>query len=788
LEGSSSNNPTELIPATVPAIVFDSLFQVLRSEGFAVGLQDYLEYTAIFQQYGGDRDRLKYYLAPVLCRNKEEQERFYAIYDRHTTGPESLSPNGRPVKDGRPSPNFYLPRPFRNFYFRALFLFLLIGGSKGIQLLRHRPHIIPAVHAVTQPDTLDNTADVPVAPRRTGPVFVAKELPPSTDSGGEKSRVIALGSPVEKENSVHSTAFAWLVVLGLGCLGLSISFFPQKKSNFLPEVDLATLRGDEVPLDIPFPTQDDLIQKLPALASLSRDLRQPIPTEIYRIDIQKTIRESVRHYGLLEPVYQNIERKPEYLLLIGKGNELLSQLFRWLSQALANEGVQINTYFYPEGAEIPLDGAEYYSDGAADPINMYTLRERHSGARLIVMNDGYSNPLPEGLEYWNTDEEWSDKFRALSEARAFPNGYYPPENMDLLREYLGSEDLFQWVCALAIYPSIQWEVLIAVGNAVLADRNAGRLLNYTSLRRIVRLPWLSGATIPLVVRTALLKKMDLAAEIAARKALLALLKESDELIADSPLADEERLLQIYTQSFVLYAHDVRRNRQYEEEAKKFMSLWNKKKIPDLATVIYLRNQDREWQTPLRSVDDPQKPVDANRFLNELVARRVISDPRIRAFFRNAALVCGLLLLLLILFKDNIAGLGINKTLGVIETDYHTNDITIAVPLTDCLKKRAIRGQLTVSLVNYDNNRYIQAFSIADKDSLNVRFAGITMAGKDPEKATFQLILGKDLSIDCPYKEFYSQYAVVLGAADCDSSEFRPAAPNYYPRQGHALTQ
>jgi hypothetical protein len=98
--------------------------------------------------------------------------------------------------------------------------------------------------------------------------------------------------------------------------------------------------------------------------------------------------------------------------------------------------------------------------------------------------------LPPGLTYWedrllltpipetdwtNFDEHLIEKFETLSEPAAHSTGYYPPENMGLLREYLGSEDLFQWVCALAIYPSIQWEVLIALGSAVLKERRAGHL-------------------------------------------------------------------------------------------------------------------------------------------------------------------------------------------------------------------------------------------------------------------------------------------------------------------------
>src|SRR6185503_10210755 len=122
-----------------------------------------------------------------------------------------------------------------------------------------------------------------------GPVFVAKPLKPRSDSGELKSKVVPSGQPIEKENAVHSTAFAWLVVLGLACLGLSTSFFPQRKSRFLPEVDLDTRRGDDAPVDLPFRPKDHLIQKLPALTRLSTSLGQKVPTGAFRLDIKKTI-------------------------------------------------------------------------------------------------------------------------------------------------------------------------------------------------------------------------------------------------------------------------------------------------------------------------------------------------------------------------------------------------------------------------------------------------------------------------------------------------------------------
>jgi hypothetical protein len=49
-------------------------------------------------------------------------------------------------------------------------------------------------------------------------------------------------------------AFARLLILGLTCLALSTTFFPQRKSRYLPEVDLDNLRGDKVSLRPPSAT------------------------------------------------------------------------------------------------------------------------------------------------------------------------------------------------------------------------------------------------------------------------------------------------------------------------------------------------------------------------------------------------------------------------------------------------------------------------------------------------------------------------------------------------------
>ncbi|HVV02943.1 MAG TPA: hypothetical protein VHC96_01925 [Puia sp.] len=817
--------------STAPNIIFEDFLRQLKRAGFVLSLHDYIEFTAVFDRFGDDVANFKYYLAPIVCRNKEEQELFYRIYDRFYLTPRV------PVRRGitQPPPSSYFREPWsvrkllNNFLFWVCFLLLTGGGIKLKMWFRHR-HDPPSVVINAKPEGSVEVRPDEAPTGTQGPVFVAKPLKPRSDSGEVKSKVAPSGQPIEKENAVHSTAFAWLVLLGLACLGLSTSFFPQRKSRFLPEVDLDTRRGDDAPVDLPFRPKDHLIQKMPALTRLSTSLGQKVPTGAFRLDIKRTIHSCVNNYGLLLPVYRVIERAPEYLVLIDRKQPLHCHLFRRLAQTLIDDAVPMNYYFFD-------DMTAFFAEGSDKPVSFYGLRERHYPARLIISSDGYS--FIDGKEELSGDiaaelSQWSDKLLltpvsssdwgayedilseelrvvsadmenciclaeyfsqdAAEEGAPLPvhqdtykSKYLHLEDMDMLREYLGDDDLFQWVCAIAVYPTVKWEVILSIGAGLLTASRSLHKLNYSNLLKIVRIGWLNGKTIPQDIRVRLLQKLYIHSEIIAREKVLELLKESDELIQAESDAYKEKMLLLYTQSFVLYASDTRKNKQYDQDAKKFLSIWDKQAVPDLATVIYLKNQHKEWETPVRSIDNPSRSVAPNKLLSELLAMRVISDPRIRSYFRNAGVSCFAVLCLLFLFKDTIQGWDINQTLGLVDRDYVSNRIVVHIPVTDCLKKKIGDGRLMVTLNNYDNNRYSQTISLTGKSSLRVVFEDITMSGKDPGKETFQLILNNSLTIPCTYREFYPQYDVQLEEADC-SDNLRPLpAHDLDPKPG-ALIQ
>src|SRR5450756_1496136 len=113
---------------TMPDIAFEELLLALKQQGFALTPNDYVEFTAIFHHFTGSREQLKYYLAPILCRNKEEQAKFYALYDQYSSGPER-----KRIPVAQPQPlsaleqkviNSFLRRASKKYYF-WIFLFSL---------------------------------------------------------------------------------------------------------------------------------------------------------------------------------------------------------------------------------------------------------------------------------------------------------------------------------------------------------------------------------------------------------------------------------------------------------------------------------------------------------------------------------------------------------------------------------------------------------------------------------------------------------------------------------------
>jgi hypothetical protein len=444
--------------AAHPDIAFEDLLRELRDAGFTLSPTDYIEVTAIFNQFTGTREEFKYHIAPIICRNRDEQATFYQIYDAHTSLTGHL--DRQYAKRWQDSAAARIPAEFANafirfaskqYYFWLLFVLAISVIIRIFPLLHQKKHPIGAVHADVT-DTVAKDPDIVAPSSPHDHIFVAKAYKhAAVDTPEVHSKITPQGQPMEKVNTITSTTFGRLLVLGFAGLALSLSVFPLRRSNLLPNLDLDKSPGDDAPIDIPFGPKDQLIQNLPILNRIARDLVQPMPTDVYRLDINSTIRESIKSYGLLTPVHVNVHRRPEYLMLIDNSHPIRAHLFRHLAQTLVRLSVPLDYYFYEPDADA------FYPENAATHINIYGLNQRHGDATLI---DPATQSIPEPL---------SAEFD-FGPVLAFATA-------DATRVYLNDEDLFQWLCALAIYPTLHWEVVLSIGAAVLQQRNALHKLN-----------------------------------------------------------------------------------------------------------------------------------------------------------------------------------------------------------------------------------------------------------------------------------------------------------------------
>ncbi|MBD2136446.1 formylglycine-generating enzyme family protein [Anabaena sp. FACHB-1237] len=95
-----------------------------------------------------------------------------------------------------------------------------------------------------------------------------------------------------------------------------------------------------------------------------------------------------------------------------------------------------------------------------------------------------------------------------------------------LREYLG-DDSFYWFCACAVFPELQWNITIYLGN-VLKTELGKSLLEVDSLTTLARLPWFRSGYIPDWLRVYLIKELTQKQEQEIRTALKNLLNQVND--------------------------------------------------------------------------------------------------------------------------------------------------------------------------------------------------------------------------------------------------------------------
>lgn len=232
---------------------------------------------------------------------------------------------------------------------------------------------------------------------------------------------------------------------------------------------------------------------------------------------------------------------------------------------------------------VPPNSWTFREDLLFDFIPIFPSDSKGLGeASLFLEKDGLSS---EELDY--SFPKWH---HLQEEGRTEPViNYRKWKRITALEEYLKNHPkLFDWLCALAVYPSPNWDMTIAIGEAL---HLYGVEVSYDNLLILARIPWLQNGVFSPKLRKELLDRIDPEIERLAREAVRKELEAVRTIIQGSHASLElETTLAI--QNFALLPED----KEFQETIKSFIDqgVFNTKQIKELDETVS-RHQNRGAQ-------------------------------------------------------------------------------------------------------------------------------------------------------------------------------------------------
>ncbi len=186
----------------------------------------------------------------------------------------------------------------------------------------------------------------------------------------------------------------------------------------------------------------------------------PVPSQ--RLDVRRSIAQTVQRGGFAQAVFGTRSRTAEFLFLVPhhRDNDHERERVARLVTALEAGGVTLNVYQYSPDPRT-LVGASARSTQSG-PLDLRALRELHADAQLVLVTDGndlvdYFTGRPyafvaESLRAWPARmlltpvpmAEWGEREMNLSAALAAPIGRATPEGFQDLAAGFGTRRIARW--------------------------------------------------------------------------------------------------------------------------------------------------------------------------------------------------------------------------------------------------------------------------------------------------------------------------------------------------------
>ena len=323
------------------------------------------------------------------------------------------------------------------------------------------------------------------------------------------------------------------------------SYLNRRKTRQPPEISRVSISG----------LNEELFPRVLFLR-IAQGLRRRIPVPSNELDIEKTVEKTVLGGFSFAPVYHYYKVIPEYLVLIDRTNysDHQARFVKEMMDQLIHNEVLIVGYYFDSDPRVCFPVT-----GKGPPCKLEKIAFKYSHHRLLVFSDteGFFNSLtgepeawldlfsswserailtPKPSEHWGYQElELSREFIVLPatndglidliqsiEYEKFPyvslekdRAPYPEalrmeglrwverdrpelrlltEVLESLRSYLG-EAGYYWLSACAVFPELNWNLTVYLGNALNAG-DGGSLLQACRLTVLARLPWFRYGYMP----------------------------------------------------------------------------------------------------------------------------------------------------------------------------------------------------------------------------------------------------------------------------------------------------
>ena len=556
------------IPPPLMLTLFDPLLAALRRDGFQVGVDERARLQILLERLPPDRKTgdLATLLCPIFAGSPEQQERFYELYqdfvgmaliDPPLPEPETLT--NRPsaaLSFGTVKPRYLLSaRPIIQAAVLVIVALTLTLFHVPPPASQRGKTILSPIWASGQNHDAGrngNPAKVITKPTPATPLSVTisvTEAPPAR-------KPVQIPVPPRSWKPFGRVILPLTIALGLGVVALLEWLKAAHRRRTLEEL---RQRKKAPPFQWRFsggPAES--VHDRETVSQTATQMRRPRIDEARRVvDLPQTIRRTIDAAGYRVQVDRPVTRTREYVALIQRRgfNDHLAHLYSVLVEALRRENLYLQTFFYSDTPQVCC--REVGSCRTWDE-----LQEDFRGARLLLFGDADDliDPVNGRLANWAARPMvWEtqtlltsrplllqgaredlvrerfevlpatlDGLRVLAQRRRLPMGEAddefadlpPPEHLEMrylvpaLRTYLG-RNVFEWLCALAAYHERNWDLTLAMGEAMAASINEAahkedeaapkiRLLTETNLLHLATLPWFQKGALPFELRQALL--------------------------------------------------------------------------------------------------------------------------------------------------------------------------------------------------------------------------------------------------------------------------------------------